>query len=62
VQSNQSLDHLALALAHFGHIFLWEKGYSLPDLENAFKLAALYNTTVKKLFADLGKQGKEGNK
>ena len=31
----------------------WETGFSLPDLENAFRLAEIYNLTVDKLFRDL---------
>src|SRR5438105_4769025 len=31
----------------------WETGFSLPDLENAFRLAAIYNTTVDSLFGSL---------
>jgi len=31
----------------------WENGFSLPDLENAFKLAAVYGVMVDTLFLDL---------
>jgi transcriptional regulator with XRE-family HTH domain len=33
----------------------WETGFSLPDLENAFKLAAIYGVRVDALFFDLWK-------
>jgi transcriptional regulator with XRE-family HTH domain len=31
----------------------WENGFSLPDLENAFKLPMVYGVTVDVLFAEL---------
>lgn len=31
----------------------WENGFSLPDLENAFKLAAVYGVKVDDLFVAL---------
>ena len=31
----------------------WENGFSLPDLENAFRLAAIYGVLVDALFIDL---------
>ncbi len=34
----------------------WENGFSLPDLENAFKLAGVYCLTVDELFRDIKKE------
>ena len=31
----------------------WENGFSLPDLENALRLAGIYRVTVDTLFGDL---------
>ena len=31
----------------------WEQGFSLPDLQNAFKLAVVYGVIVDALFMDL---------
>ncbi len=31
----------------------WENGFSLPDLENAFKLAVVYGVMVDALFLEL---------
>jgi transcriptional regulator with XRE-family HTH domain len=31
----------------------WEHGFSLPDLENAFKLSVIYGVMVDALFIDL---------
>lgn len=39
----------------------WETGFSLPDLENAIKLADIYDLTVDELFRDLfGADNKRG--
>jgi transcriptional regulator with XRE-family HTH domain len=34
----------------------WENGISLPDLKNAFKLAAVYGVMIDSLFMDLKAQ------
>ena len=31
----------------------WENGFSLPDLENAFRIAVIYGVAVDELFVDL---------
>jgi transcriptional regulator with XRE-family HTH domain len=47
-----------LGLKSSSIISRWEKGFCLPSLLNAFKLALLYGTMVDALFIDLRKTTK----
>src|SRR5579863_5175315 len=42
-----------MGLKNSSLISRWESGFSLPDLENVFQLAAVYGVTVDTLFQDL---------
>jgi len=39
----------------------WEQGFSLPDLENAFKLAVIYGVTVDALFINIRSSLEQSN-
>jgi len=49
-----------MGLENSSLISRWETGFSLPDLENAFSLAAIYHVTVDELFHHLGADSRRG--
>lgn len=53
--NNLTQKHVAILLGLKNHSLIsrWENGFSLPDLENAFKLAVIYGVMVDVLFVDL---------
>ena len=45
-----------LGLRSTNRLSRWEKGLSLPSLNNLFKLSALYKTLVEELYFDVLKE------